>query len=104
MGLVDQVVIIEKTAALIFIGVTPDHLDRDSHKRRRPVAADDAVATLDELGDAVLFGAEQFGEFRIVIGKRVGNHVFSRLALTGQKEAEIMAGPPLPPPPPTSPP
>src|SRR5260221_11751381 len=93
MGLVDQIVIVDEPAALLFIGVTPDHLDRDGHQRCRPVAADDAVATLDEAGHTRLFGAERFREVWPLFGEPGRNQTIPGLLFLSQKDAEIMGDP-----------
>src|SRR5262245_37732767 len=93
MSLVDQIVVVEEAAALLFLRVAPDDLDRDGHERRRPVAAGDAVATLDELGHTVLLGAEAFGELRIAIGEPACNQPLSRLLVLSQEDAEITLDP-----------
>src|SRR5579871_1171205 len=90
MGLVDQIVVIEEAPAFLLIGVTPDDLDRDSDERRRPVAADNAVASLDETDDSLLFGAEPFSEFRIASGETRRNQPLSRFFVFSQKDADIM--------------
>src|SRR5258708_1417578 len=93
MGLVDQIVIVDASAALLFVGGTPDHVDRDGHKRWRPVAADDAVATLDEAGHTGLFGAERFREVWPVFGEPGRNQTIPGLLFLSQKDAEIMSDP-----------
>ena len=57
------------------------------------IAADDAVATLDESGHTRLFGAERFREVRPLFGEPGRNQTIPGLLFLSQKDAEIMGDP-----------
>ena len=52
--LVDQVVVIEQTAALFFLLVAREHCVRDRDQRRPPIAADHGAPTIQQCANAVL--------------------------------------------------
>src|SRR5262249_37576492 len=58
MGLLDQIIVIEKTAAILLVAVAPDHPNRYVNQRSGAVAAHDTVAARDKSDHPVLLGTE----------------------------------------------
>ncbi len=92
-GLVDEVFIVEKAAAILVGAVAGDHLAGERDQRRGTVAADDGAAACDQRLETRLLGVQPCLERRILPRERPGDNRRSRLALFGEEHVEIRVRP-----------
>ncbi len=86
-GLVDEVVIVEKAAPLLFAAITGQHRLGDGEEGGAAIAASDGIAPLQDLAHAFSFGVEPLDQSRIL--DRLGHDRFARGALIGAKNIDI---------------
>ncbi len=85
--LVDQVVVVEQSAALFLLRVAAQHRIDDGEQRAAAIAADHGVAAFENCADALLLAGEQFDQARIF--DRFGDDGFARLAVVGAEDFQI---------------
>src|SRR5262249_45346263 len=91
-GLVDQVVVMAVSAAVLGRLGAGDHGISDGDKRRRAVAAGHGVAALHQREDTLAFAAQALRKPRIVDFDRPGDQLLARLELAGEEYLKIAAG------------
>src|SRR5262249_22313196 len=69
-GLVDQIVVVDKTAAVLLALIAPKDLVDDGEQRGRAIPADHGAKPFQQCTDPRLFGCEPFGQALIFDGLR----------------------------------
>ena len=87
--LVDQVVVIEQAAFLLFAAIVGGHGGRDDEKSLRAVADRQGAALFDQRADANAFIVEQPRDVRSGIADLFRHQRFARRQRFGQEYAEI---------------
>ncbi len=87
--LVDQIVIVEQAALVLFAAIVHGGCGRDMQQRLGAVAGDDCAALLDQGSEPHDFILEQACNGRICVAKPFGQHGFAGLLVPGEKHAEI---------------
>ena len=87
--LVDQVVIVEESAAILGRLVVRDHGVRDRDQRARAVTAHGSFAPLQERQEARLLGMQSIGKLGLGPLKRSGDQLPARIEIAGEKQFEI---------------
>ena len=90
--LVDQIVVVEKSAPVLRPLVPGDHCIGDGEERGRAIAAGDRLATLHQGQQPLAFALEAIGELGIALLHCLGDHALACLEFVGEENPEIDAG------------
>jgi hypothetical protein len=87
--LVDEVVIIEQAAAVLFRLIAREHRMGDGEQRRRAVAAHNGAASIEQFTDALLFREEALKQGGMPVANRLGDDALARRKLVRAENPEI---------------
>jgi len=91
--LVDQILVVEQAAAVLFGLITLDDRGGDRNQGRTAVSRAQGEFACEQTAYAVLFGVETLCPLRIGLGKPPCKDVGAALALAGAKHVEVVFEP-----------
>ena len=92
--LVDQVLVVEQAAPVLFAAVAIDHFGGDGDERARALARGNRALATEQAADAVLLGLEPREPIRMVLRDRLGDEVLARREVgAGAEHLQVLIDP-----------
>ena len=88
--LVDQVIVVEQAASVLFSAIAIDHLLRDRQQRGGTVTRHDRAPTVEQCGQARLFFGKTAGKIRMLFGERTRDQALALRSVGIDEDREKM--------------